>query len=249
MITRFVERRINRRPAWLAAIPVTLGVVAAGVVGASQTGGSPDRMRELDKAQNVDLLKRYYPDDYDRLARRITALPASADNAQAATVVDTVLGEVVDRQRPHADNAISREMLDVARTEAVALRSASARACSAFMDGAGRSEDLEKVMTPDLRARDLAAARRMLVQTASAPEPRAIPMSVETLFALSRPALEAMAEADQDLVITVLREGRMSETPEEHRVMCDFYIAQAAQILSGPPDVVGARVRAFWAMN
>jgi len=58
-----------------------------------------------------------------------------------------------------------------------------------------------------------------------------------------------MSDGDQDAVIRILQEGRGSETESEHRLMCDFYLAQADALLAGPPAAAGECIRAYWAME
>lgn len=105
------------------------------------------------------------------------------------------------------------------------------------------------VMTPELRALEAATIRLLLTQTATKPAPPAAAMSNDDLAALSQAALNTLNNADQDVVIRVLQEQRGSLSGLEDRVMCDFYLAQAEEILRAPPAVAGARVRALWAIS
>ncbi len=74
-------------------------------------------------------------------------------------------------------------------------------------------------------------------------------MSSDDLVALSQRALSQLNDTEQDVVIRVLQERRGSQSALEHRVMCDFYLSQADEILRAPPAVAGARVRALWAIR
>lgn len=244
-----VERRLRRRPTWLNALPIACALLAAGLIRFGGPAEASGLMAELDRQQNVGLLKLYYPDDYARLTQRIEALPASADRAEVEAVVAEAVGAVIARQRPKADDESVLQMYAVGRAEGAALKALSPAACSAFLDGVGRREDLAKVMTPELHAQDLAAARQLLIQTVARPAPPATAMTPEAFATFSLPALAKLADADQDLVIRVLQEERSSQTEPEHRAMCDFYLAQADLVLADPPAIAGPRIRAIWAME
>ena len=244
-----IGRGRDPQPKWLIILPIACAAFAISMARGAQGNDAGHLMAEMDGGQNISLLKTYYPDDYAKLVREVGALPSSADRRALAAVVDRVLGEVINRQRLKADDETSRQMYAAARDEAAALKTLSPAACAAFMDGAGRAEDLAKVMTPKLREQDVAVTRRLLTQTATKPAPPATPMPVEALGALSLPALSKFSEAEQTLVIQMLREGRSPSSAEEHRLMCDFSLAQADEILAAPPPVAGARVRALWALN
>jgi len=244
-----IGRRLEPKPKWLGFVPIVCAMLAILVARGAERGAGRDIMSELDAGQNVSLLKTYYREDYAKLERQVDALPQTVGRTELASVVDQALGEVANRQRPKADDETSRQMYMVARAEGAALKALSSAACAAFMDGVGRSEDLEKVMTPALRAQDMAASRQLLIQTATKPAPPVAPMSAQALAELSVPALSKLSDADQDVVIQILREGRAPRDDHEYSLMCDFSLAQADQILAGPPAVAGARVRAFWALS
>lgn len=247
-VSALIARRLGRRPGWLLALPVGLALLAVGLVRAAQPTPAANLMAALDLRADVALLKTYYPEDYARLGRQVAALSSSGTPADIKAVTDQVVGDVVERQRPKANAETSRQMYIVTHLEGLALRVFSPAACSAFMDGAGRAEDLAIVMTPALLAQDVATTRLLLTQTATRPSPPAPAMSTDDLAALSQPALSKLNDAEQDVVIRVLQEQRGSRSELEHRVMCDFYLAQAESILQAPPAVAGARVRALWAI-
>jgi hypothetical protein len=248
-ISTLIARRMRRRPRWLAAFPVGFALLAVGVIRAAERAPAANIMAALDRRPDVALLKTYYPEDYARLGRQVAALSSSAKPADIKAVTDQVVGDVVERQRPKANAETSRQMYIVTHSEGLALRAFSPAACSAFMDGAGRAEDLAMVMTPALLAQDIAMTRLLLIQTATRPAPPVPAMSTDDLAALSQPALSRLNDADQDVVIRVLQEQRGSQSELEHRVMCDFYLAQADAILQAPPAIAGARVRALWAIR
>ncbi|MBU1374473.1 MAG: hypothetical protein KKE02_22380 [Alphaproteobacteria bacterium] len=249
VVSTLIARRTGRRPGWLMAFPVGFALVTIGMVRAADPIPAADIMAALDSRPDVELLKTYYPTDYARLERQVAALSSSAKLSDIKAATDQVIGDVAERQRPKANAETSRQMYIVAHAEGRALRAFSAAACSAFLDGAGRAEDLAMVMTPELAALDVATTRLLLTQTATKPAPPASAMSTDDLAALSQPALSKLNDAEQDVVIRVLQEQRGSRSELEHRVMCDFYLAQAEAILNAPPAIAGARVRALWAIR
>lgn len=244
VVSTLIARRTGRRPGWLVAFPVGFALVTVGMVRAADPIPKADIMAALDRRSDVELLKTCYPEDYARLGRQVTALPSSAKPSDIRALTDQVVGDVVERQRPKANGETSRQMYILAHSEGRALRAFSTAACSAFLDGAGRAEDLAMMMTPELRAQEAATTRLLLTQTATKPAPPAAAMSNDDLAALN-----TLNDADQDVVIRVLQEQRGSRSGLEDRVMCDFYLAQAEEILRAPPAVAGARVRALWAIS
>lgn len=249
VVSMLIARRMGRRPGWLVAFPVGFALVTVGMVRAADPIPTADIMAALDRRPDVELLKTYYPEDYARLERQVTALPSTAKPSDIRALTDQVVGDVVERQRPKANGETSRQMYILAHAEGRALRAFSPAACSAFLDGAGRAEDLAMVMTPQLRAQEVSATRLLLTQTATKPSPPSAAMSTDDLAALSQRALSKLNDDEQDAVIRVLQEERGSRSELEHRVMCDFYLAQAEEILRAPPAVAGARVRALWAIS
>jgi len=248
-IARLLEKRLGRRPQWLIAMPIGMAILFASLARALQPDAIDRVMADLDGVPTIQAIREHYPDSYLELESRLRAVPGSAPaEAYQAAVADIVAGLVV-KQRAIADPEQSYALYAVTRAEGAALAKVDAAACAAFLDGRDSSGALAQVMTPALQAQDVEATSRLLRQTATKPAAPAAAMSIEDLAKLSWSAVSTLADKDQDLVITMLREERQPVSAAENRAMCDFNLALADQILSRPPAEGGALVRAIWAMN
>jgi hypothetical protein len=202
----------------------------------------------LSEVPLAQVIKAHYPDDYRSLGARLRA-HANPRPEQLDSAMEETLGALMRRQRPKANAESSYALYAAARAEGGALRQVDPAGCTMFMDGKGAPPSLDRVLTPELKARDFAAASRLLTQTASKPAPPAKPMTMEELLPLGQEAISTLPEGDQDLVIKVLKEARDAASAEESRVMCDFNLALADVILSRPQPAAGALIRSLWAMN
>lgn len=244
-----LSRVLPNKPNWLAFTPIAFAMLAVALVRNLEPSQGEQALAALDESATIQALKAHYPDDYAKLASRVRAAAATAGPQDAQALVGGVLGEVMTRQRPKANQETARALYAVTRMEGQALRALDPTACAAFLDGKDTSAALANVITPEIVARDRQAAAALLAQTAKSPQPPAAAIPMDQLLNLSVEAVSTLPDRDQDVAIAVLKAARDPATPEEGRVMCDFNLALADAILSRPPTVAGQLVRGIWAMR
>jgi len=246
-VTWGLSRVLRSQPKWLTAVPIAFAILAVSLVRNLEPGPGEQAMAALDESPTIQALKAHYPDDYAKLAAKVRAVAATASPQEANALVGGVLNDVLMRQRAKADTSSARALYAVTRMEGQALRAVDPAACAAFLDGKDASATLDKVLTPEIVARDREATSRLLVQTATTPAPPAAGLPTDQLVKLSMEAVSTLPGADQDVAIAVLKAARSPANPEENRVMCDFNLALTGAILSRPAPVAGELVRGLWA--
>lgn len=242
-----LSRVLRNSPKWLQFTPIAFALLAVSLVRNPGPSPSEQAMATLDESPTIQVLKAHYPEDYAKLASDVRAVAGTASPQEANGIVGGVLNDVLMRQRAKADANSARGLYEITRMEGQALRAVDPVACAAFLDGMDASAALGRVLTPEIAARDREAMSRLLVQTATAPAPRATAMPLDQLVELSREAVSTLSKADQDVAIALIEAARNPATPEESRVMCDFNLALMETILSRPAPAAGELVRGLWA--
>lgn len=244
-----IAKALRRSPRWLLVIPVAFMATAAAAERVSRPLPADDVLAALAQSPAVRALKMHYPDDYSRLEARIRALGPKGSTGEIDRALGETLGPVMLRQRAKADADVSYDLYEVSRAEAEALGKSNPAACAAHMEGRGSPAELVRAVPREVLDRDRRLSTHLLVQTATTPAPPVPAMSIDELVKLSFEGMAKMSDADQDVAIAILREERDPATPDEARIMCDFYLGRAAVILARPKPVAGDLVRRMWAME
>jgi hypothetical protein len=226
------------------------GLAALGLALALCGCGPPDAgvMAELDRVPAVQAIKRFYPDDYQRLDHDIRALGAGGSVTARQAALASVVQGVILRQRPKADADSAYGLYAVTRAEGAALRQIDPAGCASFLEGRGAAS-LGRALTPELVARDSEATTSLLAQTRARPADPAAPLREDDLVALMAQAASTLPAPERATIAAIFKAERDPATAEENRVLCDFDLALADLVLARPKPEAGALVRSIWALQ